>query len=140
MAIQTYSPGYDSNDECRTCGEHLSHPHSPGCPAAAADELREKARRNEARHGQIMRTGGYARTVQDASCAAENDGSRSVEITFLMLAVAQRTAAELVELDQAEQTNLDEWESAGELVAYLTGEADPAQADYYQPRIPTGRN
>ena len=130
----TYSPGYDSNDDCRTCGEHLTHPQAPGCPAAAADELREKARRNEARHAQIMRTGGYART--DASHAAGSDGSRPAEISLLLLAAAQRMAAELVELDQAEQTNLDEWESAGEFVAYLTGEADAFETDYYQPRIP----
>lgn len=135
---KTYCPGYGSNDECRTCGEHLSHPHSPGCPAGAADQLREHARRNEARHGRIMRAGGYAQTVRDASRAAEGDGSRSVKISFLLLAVAQRMAAELVELDQAEQTNLDEWESAAEFVAYLTGEADPFETDYYQPRIPTG--
>lgn len=26
---------YDSNDECTSCGEHISAPHAPGCPADA---------------------------------------------------------------------------------------------------------
>lgn len=139
---KTFSPGYDTDDSCNTCGEHLSHPHSPGCPAAAADELREHARRLESTHEQIMQTGGYQRSPQEASRAAENDGSPNqapAEISYLLLAATYRLGAELVEMDQADQVNLDEWESANELVSYLTGDADPFETDYHQPLLLTAR-
>lgn len=143
MTTKTYSPGYDTDDACLTCGEHLSHPHSPGCPAAAADDLRERARRLEHTHEQIMQSGGYTGDCQspEATPATADHGSINREpagTSFLLLAAVYRLAAELVEMDQADQTNLDEWETANELVAYLTGEADPFRTDYYQPQIPAG--
>lgn len=145
MTTKTYSPGYDADDACLTCGEHLSHPHSPGCPAAAADDLRDRARRLENTHERIMQSGGYTgpRKALDVSCAAESDGSASrdpARASFLLLAAVHRIAAELVEMDQADQTDLDMWETANELVSYLTGEADPFETDYYQPMIPSLSN
>lgn len=144
MTTKTYSPGYDTDDACLTCGEHLSHPHSPGCPAAAADDLRERARRLENTHERIMQSGGYTgpRKALDVSRTAESDGSArdAAGVSFLLLAAVHRIAAELVEMDQADQADLDTWETANELVAYLTGEADPFETDYYQPQIPSSSN
>lgn len=131
-----YSPGYSPEDTCLICGEHLESAHSPGCPAAVADELREYARRLTATHEQILHAGGYQRSaIPQASRAAENDGLMSgdpAQVSHLFLAVVCRVGAELVEMDQADQINLDQWDSAAHLVAYLTGEADPFQTN---PRI-----
>ncbi len=30
--------GYDEDDRCRACGEHIAEPHAPGCPADADAE------------------------------------------------------------------------------------------------------
>lgn len=35
--------GHDEADNCRACGEHVSAPHLPDCPAGAAARLREAA-------------------------------------------------------------------------------------------------
>lgn len=135
---KTYSPGYNNDDSCLVCGEHLSQPHSSGCPAAAADELRDQSHDVQRTHEQVMLTGGYQRGSRDASPAAESDASPSrapAEVSYLLLSVVYRLGAELIEMDQADQINLDEWESANELVTYLTGDADPFEADYHQPLL-----
>lgn len=113
MTMKTYSPGYGAADECLTCGEHLSDPHAIGCPAAAADLLREQAQASDRAHQAILEAGGYA------AC----DPSPG-QVSRKFLAAAQRLAAELVENDQAGLINLDQWESGAEFVSYLTGEAD----------------
>ena len=112
--------GSDEGDDCRACGEHISAPHSPGCPAAAAASLREDADANDEAHAATLAAGGYT----SGACPAVSEGDEPAEVSHRFLALAQRVAADLLEMDHVEAVRLDAWLEAAEFVAYLTGEAD----------------
>ena len=111
MTVKAYSPGYSADDECLTCGEHLSAPHAVGCPAATADNLRDHAAASDQAHLIVLAGGGYPR-------------SDYPRVSHKFFAAARRVAAELVENDQLGAIDLDQWDSGTEFIAYLTGEAN----------------
>lgn len=104
--------GYDPADRCRACGEHIADPHAPECPATVAATLREEAQANDQAHAAALAAGGYG------------EGAEPAEVSHRFAAVAQRLAADLIEMDHAEAVSLDAWPEAAEFVAYLTGEAN----------------
>lgn len=104
--------GYDTADRCRACGAHVADPHAPQCPAAVATALRAEAEANDQAHAAAVESGGYGPEQAPA------------EVSHRFAAVAQRLAADLIELDHLGAVSLDAWPEAAEFVGYLTGEAD----------------
>lgn len=104
--------GHDTADRCRACGEHVADPHAPQCPAAVATGLRADAAANDQAHAAAIEAGGYGTEQSPA------------EVSHHFAAVAQRLAADLIELDHLGAVSLDAWPEAAEFVAHLTGEAD----------------
>ena len=112
--------GWDAENRCRACGEHIADPHSPECPTLVVASLREDADANDEAHAATLAAGGYT----SGACAAVTEGDEPAEVSHRFLALAQRVAADLIEMDQVEAVRLDAWPDAAEFVAHLTGEAD----------------
>lgn len=87
--------GYDADNRCQGCAEHIADPHSPQCPAVLVSVLREDA-------------------------AAHDEGEIWVSRQFL--AVAGRVAAALVEMDHAAVVRLAAWPEVAEFIDMLTGD------------------
>ena len=85
-------------------------------PAAVATALRAEAEANDQAHAAAIESGGYGPEQAPA------------EVSHRFAAVAQRLAADLIELDHLGAVSLDAWPEAAEFVAYLTGEADQTRA------------
>ena len=116
--------GWDADNRCRACGEHIADPHSPECPTLVVDALREDAAANDEAHTATLAAGGYT----SGACAAVTEGDEPAEVSHRFLALAQRVAADLIEMDHVEAVRLDAWPEAAEFVAHLTGEADQWRA------------
>lgn len=116
--------GWDADNRCRACGEHIADPHSPECPTVAVASLREQADASDEAHAATLAAGGYT----SGACATVTEGDEPAEVSHRFLALAQRVAADLIEMDQVEAVRLDAWPEAAEFVAHLTGEADQWRA------------
>lgn len=112
--------GYDAEDSCLACGEHISDPHSPECPAEVTSRLRQQAEESVTAHAAAIVAGGYVSGV----CTTLTEGDEPAEVSHHLMALVQRVAADLIEMDYREAISLDTWPDAAELVAHLSGEAD----------------
>lgn len=112
--------GYDMLNRCRACGAHIADPHAPQCPAEVASRLREEADANDAAHAATLAAGGYT----SGACPTTTEGDEPAEVSHSFVAIAQRLAADLIQMEHDQAIDLDLWPEAAEFVAYLTGEAD----------------
>lgn len=112
--------GYDEDNRCRACGEHIADPHAPECPAAVAAALRATAEADEEAHASTLAVGGYT----SGASPVITEGDEPAEASHRFLAAAARLAADLIEMDHTGAFNLHTWPATAEFVAYVTGEAD----------------
>ena len=114
---------YDPDDRCRACGEHVADPHAPTCPAERAGSLREDAAANEQAHQAAVAGGGYT----DGCPSSPSVGGSPAQVTHRFVAITQRLAADLVEMDHHGAIDLAAWPAAAAFLAHVEGRGEVDQ-------------